>query len=325
MDKEQFLQESGELHYNVSDLICAVFRSHGSAFFTPLMDVWHESVMNMLRPFCLPEDQQFAGSIVCDVIEYGLSSSSAAQYFEAVIPLLAEVCSTTTEPGPRRNAAYGLGMMCERYPMEFIRPHTQPVQVLAALRACVAKGEGPGESRGFATDNAVSAVGIILEQVDLHGEQVLEGAGLQSQVLWGQWLAYLPLRDDTDEGVKVLKQLVCLVNRRHGSLLSQQNHMARTVAILLEVVHDPAALGAHSVVELCVHAVCDLFRGPNQLSADALVVLRKTLSAELNDTLTQIAHNYTEGSRGIVPVAAVTPSDTSASATVPIQDILLRR
>lgn len=344
VDHAQFMEESGELHYNLSDVLCAMFRTQGSAFFAPFRDVWHEGISNMCRSFCLAEDQQFAGSVICDVVEYGLDGSIARQYFEAVMPLLVDVCTNTADPGPRRNAAYALGMMCEKYPTKFFTPASQALQALGALRQCIARGEEDDEPRGFATDNAVSAVGIILEQMDLQDGALAVSLGLDSQLLWGQWLAYLPLRDDTDEGVRVIKQLIRLVTRRHGSLLSQQNHMVRTVALLLEVVHNPVVLEATAVSAACAEAVCDLFGGPNQLSGDALVVLRKALSDELNATLDQIAQSYGaggaesaspsttagsgsadqsgtgtggEGSAAIMTAASTTP--------VAIQDVLLRR
>lgn len=50
---------------------------------------------------------------------------------------------------------------------------------------------GPG-SRGECTDNIVSAVGIILEKTQ--SLQLLPD--LRYQIMWEQWLNYLPLRDD---------------------------------------------------------------------------------------------------------------------------------
>lgn len=50
--------------------------------------------------------------------------------------------------------------------------------------------DGGAHSRGECTDNAVAAVGIILEQMQLLHVQ------LPYEELWGRWLRYLPLRTD---------------------------------------------------------------------------------------------------------------------------------
>ncbi len=98
----------------------------------------------------------------------------------------------------------------------------------------------------------------------------------------------------------------------------------------LQVVHNPVPLEANSIRQLCADAVCDLFGGPNQLSGDALVVLRKTLSSDLNATLSLIAQSYSMGAGCILaPVAASdggTALMTAASSTpIRIEDVLLKR
>jgi hypothetical protein len=197
-DEEAFLQESGELHFNLSDLLCALFRTHSSAFFPVYMDHWNEVVCNLCCSHCLSEDQQFAASIICDVVEFGLNDASAEIFIEQTFTLLCEVCTNTVDYSPRRNCAYALGIMCEKFSRKMLLSSPQrAMTALAALGRSIAKGEGEGAPRGAATDNAVSAVGILLEQLDMLRDEVGLDSGVDLQLMWGQWLAYLPLRDDT--------------------------------------------------------------------------------------------------------------------------------
>jgi hypothetical protein len=96
-------------------------------------------------------------------------------------------------------------------------------------------GEGPGEGRGECTDNAVNSVGVILEHVE--GAKNTEGtSGINFEFMWGQWLAYLPLKHDLDEGGKVLLQLARLVGQRHDGLLARGLRLSQAVGVLLSVL-----------------------------------------------------------------------------------------
>jgi hypothetical protein len=68
------------------------------------------------------------------------------------------------------------------------------MMALHALSACIAQGEAPEEPRGECTDNAVSAVGAVLESLQAIGYNGLSAQ--QYERLWGQWLEYLPLQHD---------------------------------------------------------------------------------------------------------------------------------
>jgi hypothetical protein len=182
-----------ELHFNIAELLGIIFRTHGVLFMEVYHEVWHEAVCTMAHLHCLKEDRQFAYFVISDVIEFGLNEAIGHEYYKAVIPLLLEGV-VAPEPNIRQTCAYALGMAAEVHPLVF-RPYT--LNSLNVLASCIAMGESEDEPRGTSTDNSVSAVGIILERME-----ALPPATPDDHLtdpfpyIWGQWISYLPLRDD---------------------------------------------------------------------------------------------------------------------------------
>jgi hypothetical protein len=193
------MHESLELHYNVSELIGAVFKTHGSLFLPVYLSEMSDIITEMSHVHCLREDRQFAFYVVSDVIEFGLDGASSASYLATVMPAICDACANVEEPSVRQVCAYMFGIAAEKYPQAFAHcfpaPNSLPLMALHSLSTCISRGELPGEPRGECTDNAVSAVGLIVENL-----QSIGYAGLNSQQyerLWNQWLEYLPLQHDT--------------------------------------------------------------------------------------------------------------------------------
>ena len=191
-DEENFQRESMELHFNIAELLGTIFRTHGALFLGVYQEMWHQATCTMAHKNCLKEDRQFAYFIMSDVIEFGLNTDSANSYFDDVMPLLLDGC-LMVDPGPRQTCAYALGMAAEKYPVEF-RPYA--TSALNALASSIAQGEGEDEPRGQCTDNAVSAVGVILEAVDVSRGDEFDNMRESFPYIWGQWLGYLPLQHD---------------------------------------------------------------------------------------------------------------------------------
>lgn len=137
-DEKQFMQESLELHYNLSEMIGGIMRTHGDSFLPVYSTQWHESIMEMANPHCLKEDRQFAFYVISDVIEFSLSEESAASFFGSVMPVLSEACANMVASSPRQACAYSMGMAAELYPGAF---YDCALPCLQALGACIAMGE----------------------------------------------------------------------------------------------------------------------------------------------------------------------------------------
>lgn len=203
-DENLFMRDSMELHFHVSDLICAIFKTHGDLFMECYMNNWHELVQTMTHKFCLQEDKQLAFSIISDVIEFGLpeNSESTEAYLAQAIPGLVGICSSGSDDAPlRQTCGYALGVCVKRFPLYFA-PHA--ASALQGLAVSIAVGEDPeeGEVKGPCTDNCVCAVGLILEEMEKLQFSSTDAllSGMLSQIpyydIWGQWVDYLPLEHD---------------------------------------------------------------------------------------------------------------------------------
>ena len=312
-DETMFMQDSMELHYNVAELIGAILRTHGDAFMPVYLEHWHETMTEMSHPYCLKEDRNIAFFVISDVIEFGLTPSTAEAYLAGVVPVLCEACATVEDAGTRQPCAYALGRASALYPQAFA---AHAMTALQALGACIALGEEPDEPRGSCTDNAAASVGIILENLEQQGGA---GAGLNFEFMWGQWLGYLPLKHDEDEAGKVLVQLSRLVAQRHDTLLARGTRLSQAVSVLLQGVgSDPSTTTAVTrEIALAIHTL----RASAGANADDLFrSISNDVGPELSARLSAVLGAPVGAGAGAGHGGASSPL-----ATAPIQDVLLRR
>lgn len=230
-DEEMFQQNCMELHFNLAELIGTVFKTHGSDFMVVYRQVWHETVVEMVHVNCLKEDRQFGYFIISDVIEFGLTNETAAEYFATIMPHVLEGCQSEEE-GIRQTSVYCVGIAAELYPTMFV-PYA--ATSLTALSGAISMGDGD-EARGMSTDNAVSSVGILLEQMQVALGDTAGALTASFPFVWGEWLAYLPLRDDVEEGARVLRQLAKLLRNKHAALFCSMERVEQAVLVLVEVL-----------------------------------------------------------------------------------------
>jgi len=118
------------------------------------------------------------------------------------MPNILSILSAAPSPNPRQAAAYALNIAAEKYGYNYI--HSYSIGALEALSKSVMMGDEDGNgSRGECTDNAVAAVGIILE--------VLNGGAsspsLNYGFMWESWISYLPIKHDL---VSLVLCFICL-------------------------------------------------------------------------------------------------------------------
>lgn len=88
--------------------------------------------------------------------------------------------------------------------------------------------------RGCCTDNAVSAIGILIELIEtkVYEEPFIS----QLPSMWSQWLTYLPLVDDREEGLKTLTLLLRCLRRPSRSVAWKSNPLiSGSLRVLLKV------------------------------------------------------------------------------------------
>ena len=270
-DEVLFMSSSMELHFNISELIGVLLKTHGHEYMPCYNKLWHETIDTMAHPNCLKEDRQFAFFVVCDVVEFGLlDPEEAKQFFQGVVPFILECCQGKYDASCRQSCCYALGIAAERFPRE-MQPFFSPC--LQALVACVGNGEDDDEQRGSCTDNAVAAIGVIIEAIECMGD-----ASLLPQVptMWTQWLAYLPMRHDLEEGRKVLLQIIRCLSRPNIVFSSALTLVDRAITVLIEAMDS-------SLVTAELNSSLKEYMRTNSLAAGRLRVMIETLPASLRE------------------------------------------
>ena len=110
----------------------------------------------------------------------------------------------------RQISAYALGIAAQNF-FSIFMPYV--MQSLNSLASSSSKG------RDQSTDNCISAIGIILEQVEMHKEHF---PAFDFNSTWNQWLSYLPLKNDVEEGEKVILQLQRILASPNHVYLKEQ-------------------------------------------------------------------------------------------------------
>jgi hypothetical protein len=230
-DEQLFMSSSLELHFNLSELIGILLRTHGQIYMPTYIALWHESIESMAHPNCLKEDRQFAFFIVCDVVEFGVDDANfARKYLPGVIPLLVECCKGPYDASLRQSCCYAIGIAAKRFPTELEDYYSVCLQ---GLVACVANGEDEEERRGCCTDNAIASIGIIIEAID---KRQCPGFEQQMSAMWTQWLNYLPLQHDKEEGHGVIQQLIRCLSSQYVFFTSSSSIVDRAIVLLVDVI-----------------------------------------------------------------------------------------
>ena len=214
-EERLFMQESSELHYNISEVLSALFQVNEHVFYGVFLQHWHEIILNLSHKNCLKEDRQFAFSLITDAIEFGLNRSNqdcAASLFSTILPSIIECCNECEDAELSRAAAYAMGIAFYWHPHASVSytgsalhalgacvtRHTRTLQRLKASAAASSPDESSYEDMelmtqadvGACLDNAVATVGIIMEQ------SLMLKLELNYTLLLEHWLSHLPLRYD---------------------------------------------------------------------------------------------------------------------------------
>lgn len=239
-DEQDFMAFTLEMHYNVCELVGSMLYTHASLFAQVYLEEWHPIALNLVHPHCLKEDRVIACMLLADVFHYSFNDGDdLSNLLAPVMPAFLDCCANGPTPALRRLAAFGLGKAAQRFSLSFA-PYF--ASALGALSTCISRGDEENKPRGAVTDNAVCAVGAILytiEQLRSRDPSVAT-VDLDLGSMWGQWLGYLPLRDDVDEGRIVARQLCTLLLQQTAqpTLFCSQERVTRALQVLMEVRSD---------------------------------------------------------------------------------------
>ena len=239
-DEQDFMAFTLEMHYNVCELVGSMLYTHASLFAQIYLEEWHPIALNLVHPHCLKEDRVIACMLLADVLHYSFNDGDdLSNMLAPVMPAFLDCCANGPTPALRRLAAFGLGKAAQRFSLSFA-PYF--ASALGALSTCISRGDEDNKPRGAVTDNAVCAVGAILytiEQIRSRDPSIVT-LDLDLSSMWGQWLGYLPLRDDVDEGRIVARQLCALLLQQTAqpTLFCSQERVTRALQVLVEIRSD---------------------------------------------------------------------------------------
>ncbi|TMW59136.1 hypothetical protein Poli38472_007281 [Pythium oligandrum] len=253
-----------EVQFLMADCIGHLAKTHGAAFFPVFQGLVWEKIVELSAAHCLPEDRKLALYVLDDVLEH--CGPPAMSQMETFVPLLVDVLQTSEGYPPLvQAAAYGLGV-CGRLGGPLFAHHAP--STLQLLLDVVALPHAQESYMRNATDNAVSAIGLICE----HHANVVDAA-----TLFPKWLSMLPLRGDIEESVQVLQRLCRYVRERNEFVLGADGrHVALVVRVFAETMAHARSF-TRGVGE-------DAFGELRQAIADALALLRASLP---QDAMTQ--------------------------------------
>ncbi|GLD97930.1 hypothetical protein PINS_up006627 [Pythium insidiosum] len=259
-DDEDDDSDSGaesDVQFLMADCIGHLAKTHGAAFFPVFQALLWDKIVELSQPHCLPEDRKLALYVLDDVLEH--CGAPAMHELDTFVPLLLEVLqSSDGYPPVVQASAFGLGVCARLGGAAFARHAPATLQLLLDV---VALPYAQEPAMRNATDNAVSAIGLIAE---------CQSATVDAAALFPRWLAMLPLRGDLEESLEVLKRLCRYVHERHELVLG---HDGRHVAGVVRVFADTLA-HARSFSR---HVGDEAFAELRQRMAEALALLRASM------------------------------------------------
>ena len=211
-ESELALEESLELEEELmSELVDAhgyILKTVGPTFL-PTFSTLSAPFFKTLLP--VGTHHSLACSAVCvfdDAIEF--IGEGAHAYLDISLPAFLHYAQSE-HPILRQASVYGLSQASKHAVVGFRNIAPQALQLALAL---VAAEDSRSEDYENATDNAIAAVGNILEY---HGEALASMMDVMN--IWTMWLSWLPLRVDEIETIIVNRQVVKLAETGHVGLM----------------------------------------------------------------------------------------------------------
>eukprot|EP00741_Cyanophora_paradoxa_P006672 tig00001030_g6453.t1 len=245
----------------------SVMRNSRAAFVPVLQELLH-LFMDMMNPKRGATERRIGVCIADDIIEH--LGAAAHGYYDALLPFLKQYAADP-EAEVRQAAVYGLGVAGKFGGTRFA-PHCQ--EALMRLNAVITAPDSRSKENGSATDNAISAVGKIVEGQGAAG-------GLDVNAVLTAWVNYMPLTSDHEEARLVYRQLCTLIEANHPGVLGAGNANVPRILYVFGT-----ALGTDSADEELTARFKAIGTAMRQgLPADVLAAAAANLSPEQRDKL----------------------------------------
>ena len=223
-EEQEALEEEHEAEGDVLDALGTVcttaLRYYGDSVM-PLVELLMPAMGKQLQKNRFPEERRAALCLMDDVIQY--SAVGAAKYMPQVMPLLLSGAADA-DASIRQCSMYGLGQAAH-HRGDMFKAHAAPA--VAAMLAAIHAPDARSDDNLCATENAVSALGKVLEN---HPECIDPAAG-------ALYVQSLPIEDDKVEAKVVHAQLLRLLRASDPRILGENNcHLPKLVEIIVRVL-----------------------------------------------------------------------------------------
>lgn len=223
---EEEHEAEGDLLDAVGVCISTTMRIYGDAAM-PYLEGLMPAASRLLEKSRFPEERRIALCMMDDVLEH--SAAGTVKFAGHIMPLLLSGLSDR-DANIRQCCVYGLGQAAQKRPDAF-RPHAAPA--VAGMLAMIQAPDARSEDNENATENAISALGKVLEfQADCVDPTAAT-----------LYLNSLPLKEDESEARIVHAQLLRLVQASDPRILGEGNsNLPQIVKVMVQVLSRGDAL-----------------------------------------------------------------------------------
>uniref|UniRef100_A0A6U4TJI8 TOG domain-containing protein n=1 Tax=Hemiselmis andersenii TaxID=464988 RepID=A0A6U4TJI8_HEMAN len=246
-DEEEVQQEEAERDDQLLDEVCSALASVTKTHPEPVADGFQTHIETFGK-LVQSDNNNMRRIGVCIIDELMENLQTHCQrYLPQLLPPLVQFCQ---DPAPevRQASVYGLGV-CAQYGGA---PFQQAAaDVLPAIFQLVQHPQGRMEANVHATDNAVSALGKVLEY---QSPTIADRTGAM-----GAFLSYLPVEGDVEEGIEVHGRMCTFLERQDPTIMAEPN---RWIPHVIKVF--AAVIGTPSVDEKVTSRIKELLNGMQQ-------------------------------------------------------------
>jgi len=119
-DEKLLTTDNLEIYFNISELLCSIFRSHGESFLPHFERASYSRLKTMAHPYCLVDDRNYSLSVIGDLLNYGIQTDvAAAKYYPELLEILVSAVSTADHTDIRTLAASGIKVAVKKHPSIF--------------------------------------------------------------------------------------------------------------------------------------------------------------------------------------------------------------
>mmetsp|Transcript_17306 Transcript_17306/g.26782 ORF Transcript_17306/g.26782 Transcript_17306/m.26782 type:complete len:353 (+) Transcript_17306:2-1060(+) len=221
-NQEQEADRDDELLDQITTTLAALTKTHKQVMANLFPDLIFPFFCCKMVESPTPSHRRVGICILDEVLEN--LEELGQNFVPQVVRLLVNSCGDPS-PEVRQAAVFGLGVCAQYGGGQFSQI---AMDIAATIELMIAAPDARSEENVYATDNAVSALGKVIEFQIPDGEE--------RNRLVGIFLSYLPVRGDQEEGIQVHGRLCSLLESKHALIMSAPEtwfpHILRVFAVV---------------------------------------------------------------------------------------------